>query len=362
MSLSFEYTFPSIRGVQAGREYYISMCPLKLIPKIFLFNEGELAPEVRAQRVLNKGRIPALAKYILDNPKDYVFSALTASVDTIFKFQPVGDVAEENRLGTLHIPMEAQFIINDGQHRRAAIETALKENPSLGDESIAVVLFLDYGLKRCQQMFADLNRYAVRPSSSLSVLYDHRDDVATATKLVVFKSPLFNELIERELTTLSLRSKKLFTLSAIFMATKQLLKGQKFEDIDQLESVIEKFWVKLASQIPEWNKVKERSMTAGQLREQFIHSHGVTLQALGRAGGALLDVDDSEFSAFDKLSSIDWSRENGKLWEGRAMLGGRVSKSAQNVVLTSNAIKKHIGVVLTEDEKSLEREVRRARR
>mgnify|MGYP001342641817 CR=1 FL=1 len=44
MPSEFEYVFPSIRGVQAGREYYVSMCPLRIIPKIFLFNEEELVP------------------------------------------------------------------------------------------------------------------------------------------------------------------------------------------------------------------------------------------------------------------------------------------------------------------------------
>ena len=49
---NFEYTFPSIRGIQAGREYYISMCPLRLIPRIFLFDDEELTPELRAQTAL----------------------------------------------------------------------------------------------------------------------------------------------------------------------------------------------------------------------------------------------------------------------------------------------------------------------
>src|SRR5207244_2359567 len=51
---TFEYVFPAIRGIQAGREYYASMCPLRLIPRIFLFDEDELKPELRAQRFLNK--------------------------------------------------------------------------------------------------------------------------------------------------------------------------------------------------------------------------------------------------------------------------------------------------------------------
>src|SRR5215212_5589503 len=114
MNDSFEYVFPAIRGVQARREYYVSMCPLRLIPKIFLFNEEELVPELRAQRILNKSRLPEIAQYILDNREDYTFSAITASVDADVRFEPVASGGDTKRLGLLHIPMSAKFIINDG--------------------------------------------------------------------------------------------------------------------------------------------------------------------------------------------------------------------------------------------------------
>src|SRR5204862_6157632 len=114
-------------------------------------------------------------------------SALTASVDGVVQFEPLGPEEAERSLGRLRIPMSAKFVINDGQHRRAGIEAALRENPDLGDETIAVVFFLDRGLKRCQQMFADLNRYAVRPTRSLSVLYDHRDRHADLAKKLLQK-------------------------------------------------------------------------------------------------------------------------------------------------------------------------------
>ena len=39
-------------------------------------------------------------------------------------------------------------MINDGQHRRAAIEKALVEDPSIGKETVAVVFFKDRGLKK----------------------------------------------------------------------------------------------------------------------------------------------------------------------------------------------------------------------
>src|SRR5579863_926473 len=134
MDAAFEYVFPAIRGIQSKREYYVSMCPLRLLPKIFLFNEEELVPELRAQRTLNKNRIPEIARYITDNQDGYVFSAITASVDADVRFEPLASGGEGHRVGLLHIPMAAKFIINDGQHRRAAIEMALRENPELADE------------------------------------------------------------------------------------------------------------------------------------------------------------------------------------------------------------------------------------
>src|SRR5688572_18326710 len=130
---AFGYSFPAIRGVQAGREYFVSMCPLRIIPKIFLFNEEELVPELRAQRVLNKVRVPEMARYLLQNRTSYAFSALTASVDGAVKFTPADEGPAGQMLGRLNVAMDARFVINDGQHRRAAIEAAIREAPDLAD-------------------------------------------------------------------------------------------------------------------------------------------------------------------------------------------------------------------------------------
>lgn len=355
MDGSFEYVFPAIRGVQAKREYYVSMCPLRLIPKIFLFNEEELVPELRAQRILNKGRIPEISRYILDNRENYTFSAITASVDADVRFDPLGTEGDGRRVGRLHIPMSARFIINDGQHRRAAIEQAIRENPELADESIAVVFFLDVGLERCQQMFADLNRYAIRPSPSISVLYDHRDKMANLAKLVVMRSPVFRDVVEMERSTLSLRSRKLFTLSAIYSATSTLLAGQKNDSLEQKADLAASFWEETARQFPEWEQVRSRKMPAGEVRRDFIHSHAIALQAIGKVGNFLLNERTTSWKRPLKgLRTINWLRSNAKLWEGRAMTGGRVIKAQQNVILTTNIIKKHLKLRLTPEEQRVE--------
>ena len=83
------YNFPVLRGIQARSEYYIAMCPLKLVPKLFLYDEEPVPPDLRAQRTLNKARIPEMALYLSNNPGEYVFSAITASIGCEVDFEPV---------------------------------------------------------------------------------------------------------------------------------------------------------------------------------------------------------------------------------------------------------------------------------
>jgi DNA sulfur modification protein DndB len=344
---AFEYVFPAIRGHQAGCEFFVSMCPLRLIPKVFLFDEDELVPELRAQRVLNKGRLPEMSRYILDNPTSYVFSALTASIDAEVGFEPSSQDTHGDRVGLLRVPMNARFVINDGQHRRAAIELALKERPELADESIGVVFFLDAGLKRSQQMFADLNRHAVRPSPSIGILYDHRDEDAAIVREVVLTSETFRTLIEMERTTLAVRSRKLFTLSGLYTGTCALLRGLCTERPDAVDKA-RAYWEACADVIPDWHAVRQRRASAGELRRDYVHSHGIALQALGIAGNQLLanGSPTQMRKALKPLRTLDWSRSNVGLWEGRAMVGGRISRSSSNVILTANVLLKQLGLDL----------------
>lgn len=353
----YEYTFPAIKGLQAGAEYFVTMCPLKLIPKIFLFNEEEMLPEFRAQRLLNKQRIPEMASYIVENKDSYVFSAITASIDGTPRFVTTSEVGGSQNIGTLHIPMSSQFVINDGQHRRAAIEHALKSDPELGNETIAVVFFTDPGLAKCQQMFADLNRYAVRPSRSIGVLYDHRDEIAEVSRQLISKLPFFREFVEMEKTTLAPRSKRLFTFSSLYGANKALLSDLELEIEDANKLAVE-FWLAVSQQIKEWELVRARQLTAGEVREDFIHTHGVILQALGRAGNALIKSKELNWKhRLENLKEISWKRSNIEVWEGRALINGRLSKASRSVILSSNAIKLALGLKLSTEELRLEKEM-----
>ena len=156
-------TFPAMRGVIGQKQYYATLMKLSAVPKMFSFRDwAEFSPQDREQRSLNKKRVPDIAHYMLENEDSYIFSSITASYKCDVDFNSEGD----GDIGYLGMEFEdANFIINDGQHRCAAISKAITENPDLGNETISVLLFEYEDRDRVQQMFSDLNRFVKKTSN-----------------------------------------------------------------------------------------------------------------------------------------------------------------------------------------------------
>jgi DNA sulfur modification protein DndB len=108
--------------------------------------------------------------------------------------------------------------------------------------------------------------------------------------------------------------------------------------------------------------VRSAKISPGELRARFLHSHALALQAIGKVGNALLKTHPDEWERrLEMLQKIDWRRENAKDWEGRAFVGGKVSKAASNVVLTGNVIKKALELPLTPSERAVEQAMKAGR-
>jgi len=356
---AFHFTLPAVRGVQAGREYFIAMCPLRLVPQLFSLEADNLRPELQLQRLLNKSRLPDLVRYLAGHPKSYVLSSVTASIDAKVEFESVPGSAGPAVPGNLKVPMTAQLLLHDGLHRRAAIEAALRLRPEIGDETISLVLFVDPGLRRAEQMFTDLKRNETHSARSRSILCDHRDETAKLVKALVGRVQVFTELIEMARSTISNRSLKLFTLSAIYHATKVLLADKQEEPFTARLDLATEFWSAVAKQIPDWQRAKKGEVSPAELRKGYVHSHAIALAALARMGRALVEKYPSSWqSRLKALRTLDWSRNNTRLWEGRAMIGGRLSKASICVVLTGNVLKQRLGQPLLPEEEAAEEQLR----
>lgn len=359
---AFEMIIPAVRGVQAGRDYYISAIPLRHIPQVFGSFGNDATTDPRARPAINKQRVRELVRYILENPAQYTLPPLIACVDGKIEFKCSSGKAGAN-IGLLRIPMDARLSVRDGQYWIAAAEAVLAANAKLANETVSVVLMRDAGLKRCRQLFADLARYSIRSSASLALLDDQRNEAAQLAKNVMYAVPFFAELTETEKSSISNRSTKLFTLSAIHGAVQTLLAGLELGSLDEKTRLAVEFWIEVGQRIPAWQSAKERTVATADLRREYIHAHALALAAIARAGNQLLTSFRRDWKAkLKKLSTLDWSRNNAAQWEGRAMNAGRLSKRNVNVTLTGNLVKQHLGLPLSPDEEELEREFQKTRK
>nr|CDQ34594.1 DNA sulfur modification protein DndB [Virgibacillus halodenitrificans] len=352
------HDFPALRGMQGGRACYTIMCPLRLIPKLFQYDDSGLPPDQRAQRAVNPGRIPEITSYLTENTDNYILPAITASLDQEAEFVPLGEDLVP-LMGKLRIPYKARLLINDGQHRRAAIERAITKKRELGHDSIPVLLFIDEGLKRSQQMFADLNRHAIRPSTSLNTFFDKRDAASTLARCVMQHVPCFEKLTEVEKSSLPLKSRKLFTLSGLKNASWRFLEKRKHDDVSNDEhSQCITFWTGVCSVMPGWLDALEDSSLPKQLRQGSIHAHGVFLQAIAVACASWrheAPLYDSQWyvERLQPLSVENWQRSN-PIWEGRCLREGRISKSHTSVELLACVLKQRLGISLSDTQLQLE--------
>lgn len=308
---------------------------------------------LRHKQIVDDSIVDRWVQYLSSHKDDYTLAPIVAVVDERVVFDVI--LPEMLDIGSVKIPMSARLIIVDGQHRRDAIKLMLGWKDNLGEDTIPVMLIPDQHFDRVADIYVDLHPDQMRITRSKRVLSDH-SDLAALVRQLVGKLPLFQGLTELEKTTISNRSTALFTLSAVYQATQALLgvgakEPIRFEQAD----IVRQFWMILGDTIPEWRQVISGEMTAAMARRNYIHSHTVTLLAIGMAGHQLITDHPREWTERMKLlGAVDWSRNNKTLWEGRAMVRGKMNKSRDSISLTASALKRALGLELNERELALE--------
>jgi DNA sulfur modification protein DndB len=138
--------------------------------------------------------------------------------------------------------------------------------------------------------------------------------------------PIFRGFVEMEKTSISNRSRKLFTLSAIYHGTKALLKDI---DVDPaaMRTIANTFWQAIYDSMEEWQAVTQNHLKAADIRRDYICSLGVTLSALGMAGNKLIkSAPDHWVDAIKVLSEIDWNKKS-ETWTGLIVINDKVVSS-----------------------------------
>ena len=206
------------------------------------------------------------------------------------------------------------------------------------------MIFEDRGLKRSQQMFADLNKHATKPTKSLGILYDHRDTYSRFVLALADDADIFHGRTEMERVSISGLSTKFFTLNGISDATRQLLRLRTKSIPADSQRLAADYWDHVSRNIPEWNMLIKKKVTPHELRQHYVHSHSNMLSALGMAGYVLIKRHPNSWKAkLRHLRDIPWEKDN-PVWEGKVVIDGRMIKTKIGIKKAADEILKRCGV------------------
>ncbi len=356
------YSFPAVLGIQAGQAFYLAMIPVNHLLKIFTFDEEDVVPpEMRAQRQLNPVRAKKIGQYILGNLGNFILPALTATVSEEMTFEPLPVEGSGSSLGVLNLPMDSLFNIVDGQHRRAGYEYAVKhatnlQKIELKKETVSVVLKFDQGLKCSQQYFSDINCSAVKPSSSISALYNHRDQFNVFIQELLQSMPDIRALVDMENASVGAKSVKLWSLVGFskFVSLLTSLNSRNFDNLvndknrQNWKTIITRF-VNELKHIPSWEALIKRPISGYEARQELIISHTVFLEALGIMGNHLMQgksFAQVEWNQMAGLSDIDINKSSA-CWENRCVVLGKMQKTTDGAKATAALLCQAVGIELS---------------
>jgi DNA sulfur modification protein DndB len=322
-------TVPATRGKMGTTQYYTATFPLGVVTKLFSYDPDQMTSipvEFRHQRALKKARVPDIAEYILDH-EDYLFSSITVSVNSPrLEFKP-SEINDD--VGLLELPMDAEWIVNDGQHRVAGIAEAMKTDATLRYDHLSVVILPNGGLERSQQVFSDLNRTVQKTSKSLDILFDHRLPINRITNACVGSVPLFKGRTDKERVSLSIRAAQFATLSAVQAANTQLFGGVGIpedvsdEEYKQLEGVAVEFWEYVTGLVTPWEEIAGGTIKPADARVDYLSSYALALSAVASAGHSAMKAPDDWKRRMGPLREVDWLKTNPE-WQGICMQGGEI--------------------------------------
>lgn len=349
-----DLSLPVLRGIQAGRQYFMAMCRLGFIVKYLPFPPENLPPEKVIQRQINKARIPRIADYLVKYFDDYTLPPIIASIDGEVRFEPLSAQRENLQLGILHIPESADMIINDGQHRCAAIKHALDRRPELKMETLGVVFYIDRGVKRARQMFSDLNGHPIRTNRNITTTFDSRPHLSAVTKLTIDRCSILRDRVELFASSCAVGSPRIFTISALDKAHGLLLKDLLTQDLQKDSDLCVKVWNVLERCLPEASAMVAGKKMAQDVKETYFYPYSIALQGLAASVNQLIkDRPKTWDRDLEGVGRLDWRRSNVE-WEGRAMNAGRLTTGGNHPILTRNLIKRELKLKLTEEEQRVE--------
>ncbi|MBD5341594.1 MAG: DGQHR domain-containing protein [Bacteroides sp.] len=285
---------PALRGEIGGTIYYTSNLKFSQIANLVKRIDNELHTSLslkdEIQRALSDNYIK-IKQYILTQ-SDHFFNALVLAVYdgqpewTEIRYELNDEMFSD--VGILHFNGNEKIFPVDGQHRVEGIKAALKENPDLSDETIAVILIghksTPEGMEKSRRIFSTLNRYAKPVRLGDIIALDEDDIVAITTRIQLEENSLFEGARIKSSNSKSIPASDQIaftTLMTLYDCHLELFKLYKFNgnvsanklkdyqrirpeenEISNFNAYLAEFWNKMVLYFPELSQyLKDKSVS-----------------------------------------------------------------------------------------------------
>lgn len=376
-------SFPVTIFRQGERDFISTVFPI-----VYIVNDLKSKPtekdkglyDVRSSmnRPLDPTHARSTKEYIKRNFRTkYILPSMTLNIQEPINVYTT-DYKSSVRQGYMVIPYGIKLSITDGQHRRKALEELCMELSQedfdiIKNDGVSVMITVENDINQIHQDFADCSKTKELPKSLIAV-YDKRNPANGLVIDLIDNCPLFKDKVDATSSTLSKNSTKLFLVSQIRSAIKELLLGSAATGDAELEkrsiemygsSDSANYKKDIKKYIEFINKITEKISILSQVSEMKDSIHMTQIPAL-RAEHLLLNSaglnivsrigfyilqDDERYQSIDRfvdnLSKIDW-RKDAEIWSGNIVQGGskglKIANSNSTIKTAILKVKEQIGL------------------
>ena len=242
----------------------------------------------------------------------------------------------------------------------------LEPHPELANEEITVIFVEHRDNQKIRKIFNKVNKYAKQTSRSDNIITSDDDIYAVISRRLIkeggplapvpvagsFLPDFAIDIVNTKNNTLSLRSKNLTTLSALYTITETLLKDGDYstkvlpaeEELEEAYQTVAEFWNILLTQVNAFKAymdLTKEDQPVSTLRETNLLMKPVTQMALAHAARYAASKGISWTVMAERLNRINWSFDN-EFWfnilviptANRKMITGKESIRGAGLAIT----------------------------
>ena len=346
---------PCIKGVLGNTTFYETTLKAGQLvtaarPANELDNWATMGIEDRMQRDPNMKRIREdIAPYLANSSDRFFGSIIVLVYKGKLEFEPLHKLGiqvpaaykeEAEKIGFITIG-KATLVVLDGQHRLLALEEVVKlrckgpEASKVPDDDVCVVFINHESNEKTRRIFNKVNRYAKPTSRGDNIITSEDDAYAIVARWLLDRGPLDvtyagkdgakESIVDWKSNTLSGRSSKISTISAVYETVKIILSAAGVPpidakqrppngDLDKYFEIVHDFWDVVLKEVDVYKAaLNDPSLTAGYRDDESQTSllfkpasQIAVIQALTivKKRGLLLK------EAAKRLKLLDWSMNN----------------------------------------------------